>query len=112
MSLRPIQGDTEQPGLRRKALVLVFALVLVALLINALFGDGGVLQLVEQRGRAASLGRDLDVLRAENDRLAREIAVLRTDPRTVEQLAREELGLASPGETVFLIRDESTLADR
>lgn len=109
---RPAQGDTEQPGLRRKAIVLVFALVLVALLINALFGDGGVLQLMDQRRRAASLVQDLEVLRAENDRLAREIAVLRTDPRTVEQLAREELGLASPGETVFLIRDESAFGDR
>jgi cell division protein FtsB len=109
---RPTQGDADQPGLRRKALVLVFGLVLLALLINALFGDGGVLQLVEQRRRAASLGRDLEVLRVENDRLAREIAVLRTDPRTVEQLAREELGLASPGETVFLIRDESAFGDR
>ena len=35
--------------------------------------------------------------------LATDIAALRSDPRTVERLAREELGLAAPGETVFLI---------
>ena len=47
----------------------------------------------------------------KNLRLAAQIQSLRTDPRAIERLAREELGLARPGETVFLIRDEAA-ADR
>ena len=32
---------------------------------------------------------------------------LQTDPRFVEKIAREELGLAKPGETVFKFMDDS-----
>ena len=104
MAPRATLTTEEQPGLRRKAAVLVFALVLVALLINALFGDGGLVELVSQRRRTADLRRQLEQLQSENSRLVQEIAALRSDPRTVERLAREDLGLAAPGETVFLIR--------
>ncbi len=48
---------------------------------------------------------ELETLRAENARLSSEIAALRTSPRAIERLAREELGLARPDETVFLIRE-------
>jgi len=51
-------------------------------------------------------GPVIEQLRTENARLAVEIVALRSDPRSIERLAREELGLARPGETVFLIREE------
>ena len=94
-----------QVGLRRKAATLASVIALVALIVGALFGDRGVLQLIDQRNRAAALARDLEEIRAENARLAAEILALRSDARAVERLAREELGLARPGETVFLVRD-------
>ena len=50
------------------------------------------------------LAREIDELRGENARLTAEIAALRSDPAAIERIAREELGLARPGETVFLIR--------
>jgi cell division protein FtsB len=106
MASRLTEEPADQPTIQRKAAVLVFALVLVALLINALFADGGVLQLMHHRQRTATLHRELETLRQDNALLAREIALLRSDPRTVERLAREELGLAGPGETVFLIRSD------
>ena len=46
---------------------------------------------------------EIEDLQAENARLGNEIAALRSDPRAIERLAREELGLARPGETVFLV---------
>jgi cell division protein FtsB len=48
----------------------------------------------------------------DNRRLATEIAALRSDPRAIERLAREELGLTRPGETVFLIREETLTPER
>jgi len=92
-----------QPGLRRKAFFLAFGLVLMALAINTLFGDHGVFHLLGERRKTAALEQTIEQLRFENARLAVEIAALRSDPRSVERLAREELGLAAPGETVFLI---------
>lgn len=105
------EGMRPESSLRKKAATLFCIIVVLALAVGSLFGDRGILQLVDQKERAAKLAQDLEELRAENLRLAAEIQSLRTDPRAIERLAREELGLARPGETVFLIRDE-TVADR
>ena len=96
------QGDV---SLRRKAATLASIIALVALVVGSLFGDRGLLQLMDQRQRAEALAGEIEELQAENARLAAEIAALRSDPRAIERLAREELGLVRAGETVFLIRD-------
>ena len=92
--------------MRRKAAILASILALITLVVGSFFGDRGMLNLVAQRERAAALEHEVNALRSENLRLAGEIRALRSDPRAVERLAREELGLARPGETVFLIRDQ------
>jgi cell division protein FtsB len=92
-------------SLRRKAATLASVIALIALMVGALFGDRGLLHLIDQRHRAEALARELEDLQSENARLATEIAALRSDPRSIERLAREELGLVRPGETVFLVRD-------
>lgn len=102
-------GRTE-PGLRKKAANLASVIALIALVVGSLFGDRGVLQLLAQREKAADLARQIEEMRAENGRLARDIVALRSDPRAIERLAREELGLARPGETVFVIRDDAPAA--
>ena len=93
-------------GLRRKAATLASIILVVALVVGSLFGDRGFLQLARQQQSAQELDREIEALRQENRRLASEIAALRRDPRAIERLAREELGLARPGETVFLVREE------
>lgn len=92
--------------MRRKAALLFAVMAFLALVVGSLFGDGGLLRLLEERGRTEALGRQLGELRDENSRLAQQIRALRSDPVAIETLAREELGLARPGETVFLIRRE------
>jgi cell division protein FtsB len=101
-----------EAGLRRKAVTLFGVILLIALVVGSLFGDRGILQLVSQRERAEVLARELDEMRMENQRLAQEIRALQADPRAIERLAREELGLARPGEKVFVIRDESAATAR
>ncbi len=95
-----------EEGLKRKALIITCVLALAGLVVGSLFGDRGILQLLRQRQRAEALLRDIEELRAENRRIAAEVVALRTDPRAIERLAREELDLGRPGETVFLIRPE------
>jgi cell division protein FtsB len=96
----------DEPGLRRKAASLASVLALIALAVGSLFGEGGILHLVEQRRKAESLRTVIEELRAENSRLAAEIVALTTDPRAIERIAREQLGMAQPGETVFLIHED------
>jgi len=93
-------------GLRKKAATLGSLIALIALVVGSFFGDRGILRMVAQRERAESLRREIEMLRTENSRLAVEVAALKSDPRAIERLAREELGLARPGETVFSIREE------
>lgn len=95
-------------GLRRKAATLASILAFIALVVGSLFGDGGMLHVLAERERAAALGREIESLHAERGRLAAEIQALRTDPGAIERLAREELGLARPGETVFVIREDGS----
>jgi cell division protein FtsB len=100
------QERVPEVGLRRKAATLASVIAVIALVVGSLFGDRGFLYLVEQRERADALARELEDMKAENARLAAEIVALRSDPRAIERIAREELGLVRPGETVFVIREE------
>ncbi|HEX6737388.1 MAG TPA: septum formation initiator family protein [Vicinamibacteria bacterium] len=101
-----------EAGLRKKAVTLFGVILVIALVVGSLFGDRGILQLVSQRERAEALARELEEMREENRRLAQEIQALQADPRAIEKLAREQLGLARPGEKVFVIRDDSGAGPR
>ena len=90
-----------------RAWVLGTVIALIALAVGSVFGDRGMLNLMSKRQQLGTLRAELEGLREENARLTAEIAALRTSPRAIERLAREELGLARPDETVFLIREES-----
>jgi cell division protein FtsB len=50
--------------------------------------------------------------RAENTRLADQARRLRDDPRTIEEVARRELGLIKPGEKVFIVKDIGPAKDK
>jgi cell division protein FtsL len=101
-----------EPGARRKALILGTAIALIALAVGSVFGDRGVLNLIEKRRQVGELREQLEELRSENARLTGEIKALRTSSRAIERLAREELGLARPDETVFVIREREPGGDR
>ena len=93
-----------EPG-RRKALQLLLAFVTLVLVLNALLGERGLMETVRARRQHAELVTAIDRMRAENARLRDEARRLRTDPATIEALARQELGLIRPGEMLFIIRD-------
>ena len=89
-----------------RAWVLGTVIALIALGVGSVFGDRGILNMLGEREKVEALRGELDELRAENARLSGEIGDLRTSPRAIERLAREELGMARPDETVFLIRED------
>ena len=79
----------------------VVFVLLGLLVVAAVLGDNGALRLWRLRGEVQTLPRDVQALEAENERLSRALAELRTDPAAVERIAREELGLVRPGERVL-----------
>jgi cell division protein FtsB len=75
------------------------------LLVNAVFGEKGLMDTMRARKSYAASARDLDRLKRENAALRDEARRLRNDPATIEAVARGELGLIRPGEILVTVRD-------
>ena len=94
----------QESKIKKKALGLAAFLIVAASIVNAFFGERGVLGLIEVSKNFQELEREVHSIKSENERLAREIHALRTDASVVERRAREVLGLARPGEISVEIR--------
>ena len=103
------QAKVPQPGLLRQLLttprlgvpLLCSILFLVIMLLLAIWGERGFLAMWRQQRAVARLAREIEAIEAENRHLGQEIERLRHDPRYIEKIAREELGMVRPGELVF-----------
>ena len=76
------------------------------LVINALTGDNGLIELLNTRNKHAILVSDLSRLRAENESLRKTARRLQEDPGAIEEIAREDLGLIKPGELLLLFTND------
>jgi cell division protein FtsB len=90
---------------RRRTLQMLLVFVTLVLVINALVGERGLMETLRARRQHQELVASIERLRVENGRLREEARRLRTDPGTIEALARQELGLIKPGEMLFIIKD-------
>ena len=75
----------------------------LVLLGEALIGEGGLVAMRRARNTQLRLDQRIVTLRAENDALRDTVRRLQEDPRAIEDIARRELGLISPGEVVVVI---------
>jgi cell division protein FtsB len=104
------QTDKTQPGghaRRRGGRILgaLFCLVVCVMVVDALVGDQGLIATMRARKQYNQLAADLARIRNENAALREEARRLREDPAAIEEIARRELGLMSPGEKLFIIKD-------
>ena len=76
-------------------------LLLLALLVHDVFGEHGFLAMRRAQKEVEELRQEIQQLNQDNARLADEVKALKTDPRIIERIAREEMGLAKPGELIF-----------
>jgi cell division protein FtsB len=90
---------------------IVLALVVIALLmLIGLWYVPLIQQNERMRQEILRLESNLELEKEINRQLQRAIEAQRNDPKTVERLARENLGLAKPGETVIRFEEPSTNA--
>jgi len=85
-------------------LTVVLALMIAAVTGSALFGEHGVAHLLRLRAERQELGQAAFALLQTNNRLRGEIERLRNDDLYLEELARRQLGLVRPNETVYRFR--------
>jgi cell division protein FtsB len=93
-------------GLINQIALVVFGVLAIATLLLAVFNEHGLLAVHAQTQKLSSFESDVSKIQAENKALSEEITKLRTDPTTIEKLAREELRLVKPGEVVLVTPPE------
>jgi len=99
-----VLGFTEQLGQFLSRNLNWFLIVaLAALLLQDIFGTHGVLAMRQSQLQAAEIRKKIDQLDSENQKLQDRVKSLKTDPTAIEKIAREEMGLARPGEYIFKI---------
>jgi cell division protein FtsB len=79
--------------------ILVVALLLLA--VHDVFGEHGFLAMWRTQKQLTQLRGDIDRLNKENTKMTNQVTALKTDPETIERIAREQMGLAKPGELIF-----------
>jgi cell division protein FtsB len=85
----------------------ILGLALLLLGIHDVFGNHGLLAMRRTQSQIQELRGQIDRLNKENSDLDHQVQLLRTDPKAVERIAREEMGLARPGEMIFKLPEEA-----
>jgi cell division protein FtsB len=96
----PPKRSEPPPFFRQHARTLLGA-VLALLLVHDIFGAHGFMAMRRTQKEIARLREDIDRLNKENEQLGGEVKALRSDPKLIERIAREEMGLARPGEIII-----------
>jgi cell division protein FtsB len=87
----------------RRNLVWFLVAGLTLLVLQDIFGTHGVLAMRHSQQQAADIQKEIDELNKENQKLQDRVHSLKSDPAAIERIAREEIGLARPGEYIFKV---------
>ncbi len=82
------------------------------LLLQDIFGTHGVLAMRRTQLQAKEVQQEIERLNEENRKLQSRVQHLKSDPATLEGIARDEMHLKRPGEYVFPDTAESESFDR
>lgn len=84
--------------------LLILSLILFGAMIGiGVFSDEGVMTVYQFREELGLLKAENEAMIVENETLEKEIESLKTDPLSVETIAREKLHLVKSGEVVYQI---------
>jgi len=97
---KPVPGRTGRYWVQYAVIFVTFLLV-----VNAVFGERGLLATLRIKKQYAEISRSVAAIRAENARLLETVRRLQSDPAAVEEAARRDLGLMDPDEVLVIIRD-------
>jgi len=87
----------------------LLGLLVLVLVVHDVFGTHGFLAMRKTQSEIKKVEADLDQLNKENMLLEQEVRELKTDPHKIEKIARDELGLARPGEVIIKIPQSQQL---
>ena len=94
----------------RKHGAIVLTLTLLVVIVHDVFGPKGVLAMRRSQQEVQRLREEINKINEENQRMAEHVKALKTDPKTIERIAREQMGLARPGERIYRIAPKEEAA--
>lgn len=89
-------------ALRRRIATIAVTLLAASLFVHVMFGANGMVVYKQKRAEYEALRKQIVQVQQENDRYTQQIQGLKSDQKSIEKEAREQLGYAKPGEYVYV----------
>jgi cell division protein FtsB len=89
-------------ALRRRIATVAVTLLAASLFVHVMFGANGMVIYKQKRAEYEGLRKQIGQVQQENDRYTQQIQGLKSDQKSIEKEAREQLGYAKPGEYVYV----------
>jgi cell division protein FtsB len=110
MQISKISPNEAAAYVRRNARQ-ILGLALFALLVHDVFGAHGFIAMRRTQKEIEQIQQQIVKLNDENKSLSNQVTSLKTDPKAIERIAREEMGLARPGEIIYKLPDAAKPGD-
>jgi cell division protein FtsB len=107
--LNEMDADEKTLSMLRQYGRALLGLLVLVLVVHDIFGTHGYLAMRRTQREIQKVNANLGQLNEENLRLEQEVKELKTDPHKIEKIARDELGLARPGEVIIKIPQSQQL---
>ena len=88
--------------LRRRIATMAVMVLAASLFVHVMFGANGMVVYKQKRAEYEALRKHIVQVQQENDRYTQQIQGLKSDQKSIEKEAREQLGYAKPGEYVYV----------
>jgi cell division protein FtsB len=95
----------------RRNLTWLLGTAFTLLLLQEIFGTHGLIAMRRSQREASEVQKEINRIDEENRQLQERVQALRSDPAAIERIAREEMGLARPGEHIFKLSPKSGNSD-
>lgn len=89
----------------------LLGLLVAVMVVHDLFGTHGFLAMRRTRNEIDKVKADITQLSKENADLEQQVKDLKTDPKLIEKIARDDLGLARRGEHIIRLPQGQLLPD-
>jgi cell division protein FtsB len=113
MNLEQIRkiSPSEATAYLRKNAWRILGLALFTLLVHDVFGAHGFIAMRRTQHEIEQMREQIGKLNNENKSMTEQVSSLKSDPKAIERIAREEMGLARPGEMIYKLPDSTKPGD-
>lgn len=101
--LRKVDAGEKVAAFLRQYGGALLGLLLLVLVVHDIFGTHGYLAMRHTGREIDKVKAGIEQLTKENGQLAQEVQELKSDPDKIEEIARDDHGLARPGDTIIKI---------